>query len=65
MEGFEPGGALPPATLPASVEQQQLGSRGVLLAGAQPVAVVILIEVDAKGTLPAGGLIGALSGATA
>jgi len=47
------------------VEQQQLGSRGVLVAGSQPVAVVILIEVDAKGTLPAGGLIGALSGATA
>ncbi|HYF08506.1 MAG TPA: hypothetical protein VD970_12855 [Acetobacteraceae bacterium] len=51
MEGFEAEGTPPPATLPVSVEQQQPATRGVLAAGAQPIAVVILIEVDAKGTL--------------
>ena len=47
MEGLEALAWLSPAELPAGLEVQGLATRPVLVAGAEPRAVVVLLEVTA------------------
>lgn len=47
--GFDAPAMLAPATLPAWAEEAGLLLRPVLAAGGTPVAVVVLVEIDAKG----------------
>ncbi|MBR0649501.1 hypothetical protein GXW78_07510 [Roseomonas terrae] len=47
--GFDGPGFQPPATLPAMFEEAAGLTRPVLTAGSEPRAVVLLVEVDAKG----------------
>lgn len=47
--GFDGPGFQPPATLPAAVEEAALLARPILVPGGEPRAVVLLIEVQAKG----------------
>ncbi|WP_372918767.1 hypothetical protein [Sandarakinorhabdus sp.] len=48
-DGFAAPGAEAPAVLPGAFLLAALASRPMRTAGAQPVAVVLLFEVDAKG----------------
>lgn len=47
--GFDAPGCQPPAWLPDVYEQAALAVRPVLEAGPQPGAVLVLIDVEAKG----------------
>jgi hypothetical protein len=49
MEAFDVPAALPPAVLPDAYVAAAMAVRPTLVAGAQPVAVVILLDIDARG----------------
>ncbi len=49
-DGFAPPGTEPPAVLPAAWALAALASRPVRVAGGQPVAAIVLVEIDARGT---------------
>jgi hypothetical protein len=44
-----PAGEVPPHTLPASAQEAVDAVRPVLTAGPQPGAVVILVDIEARG----------------
>lgn len=48
-EGFAPPAAEAPAVLPAGFELAALAARPVRTAGGQPVAAVVLVEIEQKG----------------
>jgi len=48
MEAWDAAAVLPLATLPAWAEQQGLAERPTLIAGGEPRAAVILVEIEAR-----------------
>lgn len=49
MNFLAPSGEVPPFTLPASAQQAADLQRPVLVAGRQPTAVVVLVDIEAQG----------------
>ena len=49
-EAFAPPGTEAPAVLPALLATAVLASRPVRVAGSQPVAAIVLVEIDVRGT---------------
>lgn len=47
--GTEPPATEPPAVLAAAVASAALAARPIRVAGGQPVAAVVLVDVDEKG----------------
>ena len=48
-DGIEPPGTEAPATLPAAESFAALAARPTRAAGSQPVAAVVLIDIETKG----------------
>lgn len=48
-DGFGPTGVVAPATLPAGIELASLASRPARTAGGQPLAAIVLLEIETKG----------------
>lgn len=48
-EAFDAAAALAPADLPASLSEAAVLQRAQLVGGNQPVAVVLLVDIDARG----------------
>ena len=49
-EAFAPPGTEAPAVLPSAWALAVLAARPVRVAGSQPVAVIVLVEADVRGT---------------
>jgi len=49
-EAFAPPGTEAPAVLPAAWALAALASRPVRVAGGQPGAAIVLVEIDVRGT---------------
>jgi len=49
-EAFAPPGTEPLAVLPAAWALAVLAARPVRVAGGQPVAAIVLVEIDVRGT---------------
>lgn len=49
MSGFAPAGTEPALVLPAALAEAAELVRPVLVAGGEPAAVVILVDIDAQG----------------
>jgi hypothetical protein len=50
MEGFAAPATLAPAVLPSAYVLAALSFRPVRVAGGQPLAAVVLVEIEVKGT---------------
>ena len=49
MDGFGPAGVVATATLPPALELATLSSRPSRSAGSQPLAAIVLLEIETKG----------------